>query len=108
MITAGARPAIALAVRLSARWFLPQREKRGETLQAAILSVMRVTSTKCRVQCAMKRVTTQIGPRRFIMEQWQPRTSYQHADAPDFELYDEKWDMANPQGSPLYIYWPIK
>ena len=45
---------------------------------------------------------------QYIMEQWQPRTGYQHADAPDFELYDEKWDMTNPQGSPLYIYWPIK
>lgn len=45
---------------------------------------------------------------QYIMEQWQPRTGYQHADAPDFELYDEKWDMADPQVSPLYIYWPIK
>ena len=44
----------------------------------------------------------------YIMEQWQPASGYQRADAPDFEVYDEKWDMNDPQGSPMYIYWPVK
>jgi predicted transcriptional regulator YdeE/DNA-binding transcriptional MerR regulator len=45
---------------------------------------------------------------RYIMEQWQPASGYERADAPDFEVYDEKWDMNDPQGSPMYVYWPVK
>lgn len=44
----------------------------------------------------------------FIMEQWQPASGYERADAPDFELYGEHWDDNDPMGSPMSIYWPIK
>ncbi len=43
----------------------------------------------------------------YIVEEWQPRSGYQHADSPDFEYYD-----AEPEGDErkmkLSIYWPIK
>ncbi len=46
---------------------------------------------------------------RYITEEWQPRTGHEHADAPDFELYDEEPDpAAPPQDMKLWIYWPIK
>ena len=45
---------------------------------------------------------------KTIMEEWQPSSGYERGDGPDFEVYDEKWDMNDPQGSPVYVYWPIK
>jgi predicted transcriptional regulator YdeE/DNA-binding transcriptional MerR regulator len=45
---------------------------------------------------------------RYIMEEWQPASGYQRGDGPDFEVYDEKWDMNDEQNSPMYVYWPIK
>jgi predicted transcriptional regulator YdeE/DNA-binding transcriptional MerR regulator len=45
---------------------------------------------------------------RYITEEWQPRSSYEHADAPDFELYDEKFDPSDPEHGEMYVYWPIK
>ena len=46
---------------------------------------------------------------RYITEEWQPRSGYEHVDAPDFEYYDEESDpSALPQGMKLAIYWPIK
>jgi len=45
---------------------------------------------------------------RYITEEWQPRSGYEHADAPDFEYYDEEPDPnAPPQEMKLWIYWPI-
>ena len=45
---------------------------------------------------------------RYITEEWQPRAGYTHAEAPDFELYDEEWDASDPQHGKLSVYWPIK
>ena len=46
---------------------------------------------------------------RTITEEWQPRTGHEHADAPDFELYDEEPNPdAPPQDMRLWLYWPIK
>jgi predicted transcriptional regulator YdeE/DNA-binding transcriptional MerR regulator len=44
---------------------------------------------------------------RYITEEWQPRTGHQHADAPDFELYDEESDPENEKEGKLSVYWPI-
>ena len=46
---------------------------------------------------------------RTITEEWQPRTGYEHAGAPDFELYEEEPNPnAPPQDMKLSIWWPIK
>ena len=46
---------------------------------------------------------------RYITEEWQPRTGHEHAEAPDFEYYDEEPDPNTPpQEMKLAIYWPIK
>jgi AraC family transcriptional regulator len=45
---------------------------------------------------------------RQIAEEWQPRTGYEHADAPDFEYYDEGPGPGDPREMKLSIYWPIK
>jgi len=46
---------------------------------------------------------------RYIIEEWQPRSGHEHADAPDFELYEEEPDPNEPpQDMKLWIYWPIK
>ena len=38
---------------------------------------------------------------------WLPASGYQHADGPEFELYDESFDPQDPS-SVLYIYIPIQ
>ncbi|MEZ4638274.1 MAG: effector binding domain-containing protein [Caldilineaceae bacterium] len=45
---------------------------------------------------------------RYITEEWQAKSGYEHAEAPDFEYYDEPSEPANPQDMKLKIYWPIK
>jgi predicted transcriptional regulator YdeE/DNA-binding transcriptional MerR regulator len=45
---------------------------------------------------------------RYITEEWQPRSGYEHTDAPDFELYDQEFDSNDPQHGKLSVYWPIK
>lgn len=45
---------------------------------------------------------------RYITEEWQPATGHQHADVPDFEYYDGKFDPSEPQNMELSVYWPIK
>lgn len=45
---------------------------------------------------------------KYIMEEWQPASGYERAEAPDFEVYDDNWAMNDPVGSPMYVYWPIK
>ena len=45
---------------------------------------------------------------RHIIEEWQPQSGYEHAEAPDFECYDQDFDPAEPQNMPLSVYWPIK
>lgn len=38
---------------------------------------------------------------------WLPRSGYQRAEGPDFEVYDEKWDSDDPK-SEFYLYIPVK
>ena len=45
---------------------------------------------------------------RHITEEWQPQTGHAHADAPDFEYYDEEPGPGDPREMKLSIYWPIK
>jgi predicted transcriptional regulator YdeE/DNA-binding transcriptional MerR regulator len=45
---------------------------------------------------------------RHIAEEWQSRPGYEHADAPDFEYYDEEPGPGDPKEMKLSIYWPIK
>ncbi len=46
---------------------------------------------------------------RYINEVWQPQTGHQHADAPDFELYDdEEFDPENSKDGKCAVYWPIE
>lgn len=44
---------------------------------------------------------------RHITEEWQSQTGYEHAEAPDFELYDAEFDPNTPQNGKLAVYWPI-
>lgn len=45
---------------------------------------------------------------RYITEEWQPRAGFEHAPAPDFELYDQEFDPNDPQHGKLSVYWPIR
>jgi AraC family transcriptional regulator len=45
---------------------------------------------------------------RYITEVWQPQSGYEHADAPDFELYEEEPGPGDPKDMKLSVYWPIK
>jgi predicted transcriptional regulator YdeE/DNA-binding transcriptional MerR regulator len=45
---------------------------------------------------------------RYITEEWQPQSGAEHADAPDFELYDEEPGPGDPREMKLSVYWPIK
>jgi predicted transcriptional regulator YdeE len=45
---------------------------------------------------------------RYITEEWQPRSGYEYANTPDFELYDQEFDPNDPQHGKLSVYWPIK
>jgi AraC family transcriptional regulator len=45
---------------------------------------------------------------QYIMEQWQPASGYERGEGPDFEVYDESWDMDDELNSPMYVYWPVK
>lgn len=45
---------------------------------------------------------------RYIIEEWQQKSGYEHAEAPDFEYYDEPFDPISPQEMKLKVYWPIK
>ncbi|MBI1298892.1 MerR family transcriptional regulator [bacterium] len=45
---------------------------------------------------------------RYITEEWQQKSGYEHAESPDFEYYDEPFDPVSPQDMKLKVYWPIK
>lgn len=45
---------------------------------------------------------------RYITEEWQARSGYEHAEAPDFEYYEEEPGPGDPKDMKLSIYWPIK
>ena len=42
----------------------------------------------------------------YIYSTWLPQSGYQHGPAPEFELYGETFDPANP-ASPFEIYIPV-
>jgi predicted transcriptional regulator YdeE/DNA-binding transcriptional MerR regulator len=44
----------------------------------------------------------------YAMNTWLPQSNYERGNSPDFELYDESFDPANPEESKLYVYIPIK
>jgi predicted transcriptional regulator YdeE len=45
---------------------------------------------------------------KHIMENWLPTSGYQWGDGPDFEYYDETFDVQNPAESTFHIYAPVK
>jgi predicted transcriptional regulator YdeE/DNA-binding transcriptional MerR regulator len=45
---------------------------------------------------------------RHIAEEWGSRPGYEHADAPDFEYYEDEPGPGDPKEMKLSIYWPIK
>jgi predicted transcriptional regulator YdeE/DNA-binding transcriptional MerR regulator len=44
----------------------------------------------------------------YAMNTWLPQSAYEWANSPDFELYDDSFDPANPEESTLYVYIPIR
>lgn len=44
---------------------------------------------------------------RYAFEEWLPQSGYRRADGPDFEYYDETFDVADAANSQLYVYVPI-
>jgi AraC family transcriptional regulator len=42
-----------------------------------------------------------------IYQRWLPTSGYRHADGPEFELYDERFDTTNP-ASMMFVYIPIE
>ena len=45
---------------------------------------------------------------RNAFETWIPAVGYQYANGPDFEYYDETFDLQNIDQAILYIYLPVK
>jgi AraC family transcriptional regulator len=43
----------------------------------------------------------------YAFQTWLPQSDYKRADGPDFELYDEEFEVG-VEGSPMYIYVPIE
>jgi predicted transcriptional regulator YdeE/effector-binding domain-containing protein len=86
-------------------WYIAGIEvERAEAVPAGMMS-MNVPAQKYAVfTCTLP---TLGATYRHIMEEWQPRSGYERADAPDFELYDEKFDPADPLHGEMYVYWPI-
>jgi AraC family transcriptional regulator len=44
---------------------------------------------------------------RYAFEEWLPQSGYRRADGPDFEYYDETFDVEDVENSQLYVYIPI-
>ncbi|MGC9358024.1 MAG: GyrI-like domain-containing protein, partial [Anaerolineae bacterium] len=44
---------------------------------------------------------------RYAFEEWLPRSGYRRAEGPDFEYYDETFDLEDADRSQLYVYIPI-
>jgi predicted transcriptional regulator YdeE len=44
---------------------------------------------------------------RYAFEAWMPQSGYRRADGPDFEYYDETFDVEDVENSQLYVYIPI-
>ncbi len=88
-------------------WYIAGFEvSKVESLPAGMLS-MSVPAQKYAVfPCTLGAIGATY---RYITEEWQPRSGYEHADAPDFECYDEEPDpAAPPQDMKLWLYWPIR
>jgi AraC family transcriptional regulator len=87
-------------------WYLAGGEVSAVEDVPTGMIVQHVAAQKYAVfECTLPTIGQTYG---YIMEQWQPASGYERAEAPDFELYDEKWDNKDPLGSPMHIYWPIK
>ena len=102
-------PAIGLCIGMpgdAEPWYIAGIEvERAEEVPAGMMSYTAPAHRYAVFTCTLPTVGATY---RHIMEEWQPRSGYEHADAPDFELYDEKWDSADPLHSEMYVYWPIK
>jgi predicted transcriptional regulator YdeE len=87
-------------------WYIAGAEvSRVEDLPASMMS-MTVPAQKYAVfPCTLGTLGASY---RYITEEWQPRSGYEHADAPDFEYYDEEPGPGDPKDMKLSIYWPIK
>ena len=44
---------------------------------------------------------------QYAYHTWLPQSGYQHVAGPEFELYDERFDLKDP-GSEMDVYIPIK
>lgn len=44
---------------------------------------------------------------RYAFEEWLPTSGYRRADGPDFEYYDESFDVEHAEESQLYVYIPV-
>jgi predicted transcriptional regulator YdeE/DNA-binding transcriptional MerR regulator len=88
-------------------WYLAGLEVSGEG--QAPEGMMRITVPPQKYAVFPCTLGTLGATYRYITEEWQPRTSHEHAEAPDFELYDEEFDpKSDPQNGKMYVYWPIK
>ena len=102
-------PAIGLCFGMpneSEPWYIAGMEvERAEDVPAGMMS-MSVPAQKYAVfECTLG---TLGATYRHITEEWQPQTSFERAEAPDFELYDEEFDGSDPVNGKMYVYWPIK
>lgn len=87
-------------------WYIAGAEVPAADALPDGMMAMTVPTQKYAVfECTLRSLGPTYG---YIMEQWQPNSGYERGDGPDFEVYDEKWDMNDPQNSPMSIYWPIK
>lgn len=87
-------------------WYIAGMEvSRAEDVPAGMMARSVPTLKYAVFECTLPTIGQTYG---YIMDQWQAASGYQRGDGPDFELYDEKWDMNDPQHSTMYIYWPVK
>jgi AraC family transcriptional regulator len=102
-------PAIGLCIGMpgdAGPWYIAGFEvERAEDLPAGMVSRTVPAQKYAVFPCTLPAVGATY---RYIMEEWQSRSGYEHAGSPDFELYDEKWDPRDPLHSPMYVYWPIR
>ena len=40
---------------------------------------------------------------KYIYQEWLPKSKYQHADSPEFELYDERSDDSESAEADIYV-----
>jgi predicted transcriptional regulator YdeE/DNA-binding transcriptional MerR regulator len=87
-------------------WYIAGAEvERVEEVPAGMMSISVPAQRYAVFPCTLQTLGETY---RYICEAWQPQSGYEHADAPDFEYYDQEFDPANPQQMKLSVYWPIK